>query len=138
LNELIEELKAEHKILLNILDNINKSGIGTQEGRMTLLTAKTTLLEHLKKEDTALYPVLWQGAAKDFNLKESLQLFASDMNKISANAIHFFDKYKEGDSGITFASDYGTLLGTLRIRIRREEEILYNEYQKLTAPRKPQ
>ncbi|MBI5626215.1 MAG: hemerythrin domain-containing protein [Nitrosomonadales bacterium] len=131
MSQLIIELKKEHEVIANILGEASKLGITSKEGQMKLMDAKKGLLAHLKKEDDQLYPVLKKAAQNDQNLGRTLDFYAKDMEGISKAAVAFFNKYAQGGSGMEFAKDIGGLFSTLKSRIRKEEDVLYKEYDRL-------
>jgi len=131
-SKLIDELKKEHTRITTTLNKVEKIGAFSKKGQEVLLSAKSTLLSHLKKEDEQLYPVLRESAKKDTALKRTLDMFAKDMEEISKSVLEFFDKYSEGGSGMEFAVDYGRFFAALSSRIRREEDILYAKYNEIT------
>ena len=133
MSKLIEQLKSEHAVLVEVLGEIRKLGIGSKEGQSKLLAAKASFLAHLKKEDVELYPPLRKAAEGDPRVKQTLEMFAKDMDAVSKDTTSFFEKYARGGSDLEFASDFGRLLATLGARIRKEESILYPEYDKLPA-----
>lgn len=132
MTKLIDELKREHSQIVDVLNEVKGKDIRLKETQEKLLSAKAGLLTHLKKEDEELYPVLKKSAEKDKNLQQTLDMFAKDMEGISRFALEFFDKYSKGGSGIKFAQDFGRLTATLGGRIRKEENILFAEYEKLS------
>ena len=123
---LIKELKQEHLRIVQILDSVNELGIGSKKGQDELLVAKECLLAHLKKEDEYLYPFLEKAAKKNVYIKQTLKSFADEMDKISAFAIDFFYKYTSGGDGIEFAKDLDSLSSKLKMRIRKEETVLFD------------
>lgn len=131
MSKLVDELKNDHSVLSETLKKIKSLGISSADGQEMLLAAKSGLLTHLKKEDEQLYPVLYNAAKSDANLKQTLDFFAKDMDVISKTAFGFFDKYSEGGSGLEFAEDCGQLFATFSQRLRKEEDIIYAEYDKL-------
>lgn len=131
MSQLTQELKQEHGNIANLLGEITKLGITSTEGQRKLMNAKQGLLAHLKKEDDRLYPALQRAAESNPALKETLDVYAKDMAGISNAAINFFTKYANGGSGIEFGKDIGGLVSTLKVRIRKEEDVLYKEYDKL-------
>jgi iron-sulfur cluster repair protein YtfE (RIC family) len=129
---LIEDLKKEHADVAGLLKEVKRLGIGSREGKAKLLLAKDGLLSHLKKEDEQLYPVLKREAEKNPELKRTLDIFAQEMEKISGVVLSFFEKYSSATtSGLEFAKDLGGVFAGLETRIRREENILYKEYEKI-------
>jgi hypothetical protein len=128
---LTEELIGEHKWLVETLNKAKGQGVSSPEGQATLNEAKSGLLGHLKKEDISLYPKMHKAAETDTNLKRTLDMFAKDMDGISAAALAFFAKYEGGGDGSTFALDFGKLMAALGGRVRKEESILYKEFDKL-------
>ena len=131
MSKLVEELKQEHILITKVFNKAKELGIASQEGQNVLLSAKKDLLNHLQKEDDYLYPILNKAAETDPALRTTLDLFAKDMDEISKNAQSFFHKYSNGGSGIEFLKELGNLVGTLTIRIRKEEKILYDKYDSL-------
>lgn len=129
---LIEDLKKEHAEIAGLLKEVKMLGVGSREGKAKLLLAKEGLLSHLKKEDEQLYPVLKKEAEKSPELKRTLEIFANEMDSISEVVLNFFEKYSgSAPSGIGFAKDLGGIFVGLETRIRREENILYREYEKI-------
>jgi len=131
MSELVEELKMEHTFITENVRNIKNVGITSQEGQDILLSVKNALLAHLEKEDKLLYPVLRKEAENNETLKQTLELFASDMKDVSEAASAFFEKYSTGGSGMTFAKDFGRFVSALSQRIGREERIIYVRYDEL-------
>lgn len=131
--KLIDDLKNEHAVMVNMLNKVTKVVAGSKERKEILSSAKTGLLSHVKKEDIELYPVLKKAAEGDENLRLILDMFAKDMDSIAKSAFGFFDKYSQGASysDLAFAVDFGRLLGLLELRIRKEENILYPEFEKI-------
>lgn len=131
MTRLVDELIIEHKAIVENLNQIKTLGVTSEEGQKKLALAKKSLLAHLKKEDKHLYPKLYQEAQKNSELKRTLELFAKDMDKISSDALRFFDKYDGGGSGLEFAKDFGSLAATLTQRIQKEERIIYQKFKEI-------
>jgi hypothetical protein len=100
--KLIDELKKENTAIVNTLDAVKTLGINSKEGKEKLLAAKTAFLEHLKKEDKKLYPILRKAAKNNDELKTKLDEFGKDMDKVSNIALYFFNSYSHGGSGFEF------------------------------------
>ncbi|NPA36668.1 MAG: hemerythrin domain-containing protein [Chlorobi bacterium] len=132
MENLTKTLKEEHKQIAETLNHVVNIGIGSHEGQEELLKAKNMLLQHLKKEDTFLYPRLREAAKDNEKIQHVLDSFAKDMDEISNAALKFFEKYEGGGEGIEFAKDFGHLFSALSLRIRREETHLYKIYEQLT------
>lgn len=130
---LIQELKEQHIQLLSILQLAQTNGYATMETRELLRATRTSLLDHLRKEDLELYPVLRTASAKNPTIKETLDTFAQDMAETSKLAISFFKKCDQDGSDHDLSKEFGLLLAKLRSRIRREEELLYPLYEQITA-----
>lgn len=131
--DLISELKYEHSQITATLRNVINVGINSEEGRNLLFTAKSHLLEHLKKEDVSLYPVLWEAAKNSNDLKDMLDLYANDMVAVSKMALEFFDKYESGGDALEFNKDYTKLFKILTNRIIKEETVIYKKYEELLS-----
>lgn len=131
MSALIEELKKEHSEIIATLKEIKELGVLSEEGQAKLKSAKESLLEHLKKEDELLYPVLKKEAEQNEKLKELLDVFAKDMENVSKVVMEFFDKYSGEvvDSAVTGA--FEDLFAAFRNRLRNEEDILYEEHEKI-------
>ena len=131
MSQLICELQKEHTVIYDLLSAAKRNGIATKEGKESLQNVKDTLIAHLKKEDTKLYPVLRKAAETDAVLRQTLDLFAKDIDDLSKYVLQFFDKYSSGGDSAEFAREFGWLYSILQMRIRKEESSLYKAYEKL-------
>jgi hypothetical protein len=131
MSALIDEFKKDHSEIIDTLKEIKELGVLSEEGQAKLISAKESLLEHLRKEDELLYPVLRKEAEHNEKLKELLDVFAKDMENVSRVVMDFFDKYSEDviDSAVT--DEFEHLFAAFRNRIRHEEDILYEEHEKI-------
>ncbi len=134
---LIEELKKEHSEILAALNEVKELGILSKEGQDKLMSLEVSLLAHLEMEDDELYPTLRKEAEHYNSIKDTLDLFAIDMENVSKIVREFFEKYSEGFSGMDIkeiSEDFENLLAALTKRIGNEEESLYEEYEALNRP----
>lgn len=131
---LIAELKKEHSKIVAALNEVKKLGIRSKEGQAKLQSVQESLLAHLRKEDEQLYPALKKGAEQNKDLKNTLDLFAIDMENVSKVALEFYDKYSEGTLDEEFAREFEKLFEAINSRIRHEEEVLYDEYEYMNQP----
>jgi hypothetical protein len=131
MSALIDEFKKDHSEIIDTLKEIKELGVLSEEGQAKLISAKESLLEHLRKEDELLYPVFRKEAEHNEKLKELLDVFAKDMENVSRVVMDFFDKYSEDviDSAVT--DEFEHLFAAFRNRIRHEEDILYEEHEKI-------
>jgi iron-sulfur cluster repair protein YtfE (RIC family) len=93
------------------------------------MSIKAHLLAHLKKEDEKLYPVLRKEAEDNERLKNTIDLFALDMENVSSVVQKLFDKYSEGTFDEEFPAEFESLSAALSARIKNEEDALYEEYE---------
>ncbi|MHC4269981.1 MAG: hemerythrin domain-containing protein [Planctomycetota bacterium] len=126
---LIEELKKEHAEIVATLNEVKKLGILSKEGQDKLMSLEASLLAHLEIEDDQMYPALRKEAEQNKDLKNTLDLFAMDMDNVSKVVQDFFDKYSEELSGEELPKDFENLYTALSKRISNEEESLYEEYE---------
>ncbi len=126
---LIEELKKEHAEIVATLNEVKKLGILSKEGQNKLMSVEASLLAHLEIEDDQMYPALPKEAEQNKNLKNTLDLFAMDMDNVSKVVQDFFEKYSEDLSGEDLPEDFENLYTALIKRISNEEESLYEEYE---------
>ena len=131
MSALIEGFKKDHSEIIDTLKEVKELGILSEEGQAKLRSAKESLLEHIKKEDERLYPVLRKEAEHNKKLKEILDVFTVDMENVSRVVMEFFDKYSEGVIDSTVKGAFDDLFAAFRNRIRNEEDILYEEHEKI-------
>ncbi len=134
---LVEELKKEHSDIRTTLNEVKELGILTKEGQDKLLDLEVSLLAHLEMEDDQLYPALRKEAEHNNSIKDTLDLFAIDMESVSKIVREFFEEYSEGFSDMEpekLSEDFENLLAALTKRIGNEEESLYEEYEALNRP----
>ena len=131
MSALIEELKKEHSEIVAILNEVKELGILSKEGQAKLMSIKASLLEHLWNENERIYPVLWKESEHNKDLKELLDLFAIEMKDVSKVTEQFFNKFHEGTVDKNFPNEFEELFTAINKRIKNEEEILYDEYEKI-------
>ncbi|WP_431855111.1 hemerythrin domain-containing protein [Azospirillum sp.] len=133
MSDLVRTLKNEHNQLKELLDRVKVLGIGTAEGQRTLRGARQVFVEHLAHEDRDFYPAFLAASARRPDAERMAMQFAAEMTAISKDILGFFDKYKDGGSGLEYARDFGRLSAALFLRWHKEESILYTRYAELAA-----
>ncbi len=128
MSALIKEFKSEHAEIIAMLNEVKELGILSKEGQARLMSIKAHLLAHLKQEDEKLYPVLRKEAEDNERFKNTLDLFALDMEKVSSVVQEFFEKYSEGAFDEEFPIEFENLLTAFKARVKNEEDALYQEY----------
>ncbi len=128
MSNLIEELKNEHKNILDVLDQVKKLGISSSSGREKLLSARDLLMAHMMKEDERYYPKLRRAAANNEGLRVMLDYFIRDMENVSKKAMQLFDKYSQGGNEAEFAGEMKLLYVMLKDRISTEEKNLFTKF----------
>ncbi|KEI72923.1 hemerythrin domain-containing protein [Endozoicomonas elysicola] len=132
MSQLIQDFKSEHLQISDLLLQAREVGVGNQQGRDLILSAKKMLLAHLNKEDQYLYPVLREAAENDESLKSTLTDYALDMDKISYDVMAFFSLYETGENTTEhFQQDCNNIIKALSKRITKEEAVLYKTYDKI-------
>ena len=133
MSSFIEELKKEHKAVLEIFSQLHRLGITSDAVFEKLLRTKDMLLRHLKKEDDLLYPKLQAAAEDDHKLKSKLEFFAEDTTIVTNYAFQFYNDLANGTSVSNLAKELGELTAILKMRILKEENILFPEYEKIAS-----
>lgn len=130
MSKLIEELKAEHAEIVDMLLRVKLLTIGSEDGQQKLISAKNRLLEHLRKEDAELYPSLNRAAKDDQQLKQYLDYSAKDMEEVSKKVLQFYAKYSEETSRMAEASKRKFAFFTKKTSNKIQEEFL-RDFEKL-------
>ena len=131
MSALIEEFKREHSQIIETLKEVKELDIHTKKGKARLMSVKASLLEHLKEEDEKFYPVLWKETEQNKRLKETLEVFAKDLESASGFVFEFFDRCDKGFPGANLSGDFEILFMVIRERMRNEENFLYDEFNML-------
>ena len=131
MSDLIVNFIEDHKIILDALNSSKALKINTPQGRKELEKARNTLLNHLKQEDELMYPELFREAGRNENLKTILDIFAREMDEITGFAVDFFNKAASGADNLDYMKKFGRLTALLKDRMRKEETLLYKEYEKI-------
>lgn len=129
--QLITELKSEHDVILEMLQQVVEQGIISEAAVAALRVLKAQLLAHLKKENDRLYPVLRKAARTDQELDRVLKAQKKELEAVYGTAFRFFDKYASGGPTKEFARDLGALCAGLKQRILEEERTLFREYERI-------
>ncbi|MBA5874735.1 MAG: hypothetical protein GDA66_09335 [Nitrospira sp. CR1.2] len=136
MTNLTSTLRLQHLFISNLLEAAQWIGVEKLDAQRKLKAAKIHLLAHFKLEDTLLYPVLFEAAEKNTELKYTLQFLEKDMAGVSKVMMSFFEQCHIGSTHHHTTVDVGNILFLLQTRIRREEDTLFAEFDKLrTAAR---
>ena len=128
MSRLLEELKNEHKVILDILNQVKTQGISSRAAQEKLISARELLTAHIRKEDEKYYPKLRRASESNEDLKIILNYFVKDMEDVSKMAMQVFDKYARGGDEVAFAGEIKLLYMMLKDRIRTEEDTLFKKF----------
>jgi hypothetical protein len=135
MNNLIEELRKEHKEIFNMLKKVIDYHVSTEMGQERLFLTREVLLEHLKKEDREFYPILYKAAKSDEKLEKLLCAYEDNMREVTKLSNEFFENHSKGDLWPHFFKDFVVLFIKLKDRTAKEENVFFNEFEKLMGHR---
>jgi len=131
MSKLIEKFKKEHSLIIENINRVKKHGINTVNGFEELLSSvKDDITAHMKDEDEEFYPKLRKAAKSSQRLKELLDAFDKDMDKIKRYSVALFGKHITTYGGER-ALELEKFISILERRILREETFLFAEFEKL-------
>jgi hypothetical protein len=133
LSALVNELKTEHKALFRLLDQVAELGIDSTAGRECLMAARGLFLSHLRKEDEQLHAVMADEAKRDPELRETMSLMNFNLRDVTQWVEDFFAKYSNDVKADTFPGDFELISVLLRNRMRREDKVLFREFDKISG-----
>lgn len=131
MRRIVPQLKHDHAELKAVLEEVRQQGIGTPAGRQTLLAARALFVDHIRREDEEFYPDYRRLARQDPSRAATADQFSQEMVALGGQILAFFDKYRDGGSGIEFAVDFGRMAALLQSRWHKEEAILYARYEEM-------
>ena len=133
MSNLTATLRLQHLFVSNLVEAAQWIGVEKLEAQRKLRAAKTHLLAHFKLEDTLLYPVLFEAAQKNVELKYTLEFLAKDMMGVSKEVMNFLEQCHIGGTHRHTTKDIANILFLLQTRIRREEDTLFAEFDRIKA-----
>ncbi len=104
MTNLTSTLRLQHLFISNLLEAAQWIGVEKLDAQRKLKAAKIHLLAHFKLEDTLLYPVLFEAAEKNTELKYTLQFLEKDMAGVSKVMMSFFEQCHIGSTHHTHDS----------------------------------
>jgi iron-sulfur cluster repair protein YtfE (RIC family) len=125
-SQFFNQLKEEHRLILDTLMEVKKLGVHTMEGRNALTASKNLLCRHFKKEDELIYPAMRKAAGDDKKKKQIIREFVKEMKQVTQYCETFFNKYSISGGGIEFMRDFDYLYSQLNSRLQKEENILFS------------
>lgn len=133
--QVIQKLKNEHQQILVIFSMANKGyGFSDDKWKETLIKAKRLFEQHLDYEDETIYNDEFFGDA-DFNhYPETARRFQEEMKDITVEVEKFFKKYAVTTNWPDFSRDYANLVNLLKKRIKAEEAVLFDTFEKSATP----
>ncbi len=131
MSTLLVKLRQEHVEILHRLDAIKTLGAASDAGRAALAQLGEMVVGHLGREDDEVYPRLRAVATREPRLKKTLDFFAAESREISDLARRFFSARLEGSGDFEVAQEFGTLCARLTARARREETVLFPEFERI-------
>jgi len=130
----LDKFIRQHKEVKEELDfidiNINKSNYENNFNEIALHINKLSgkLIIHLGSEDKFLYPDLLKG--DNLKLKNMAQEYIDEMGDIADKFTEYKNKYNTKGKILsnegTFIEDTKKIVSQIRIRMRKEEDGLYN------------
>jgi hypothetical protein len=131
MSKLVAELKAEHVVILQRLDEARAVHLDSAALKNTLLFARKKLVAHLTKEDARFYPPLLRAARGDPRLASMLSFFRGDLHEVSREVFGFYAGVESGSLDDGLLDRFRVVSVRLRSRIGKEENLLYPEFVKL-------
>lgn len=128
MDQFIEELKGEHKEIIEFFNSIDESE--KFEDKKEMIQKLTALVvTHLRKEDDRLYPVLAASSIQE--IAKLGTVFSMAMKDTSEKYVAFVEAFLKSDKMTEELTDaYNRINKTIKNRVTIEEIVLYPAYEK--------
>lgn len=129
MNQFVDELKNEHRKIVDLFDKIDGSkGFNAKKELIKELTSLVT--GHLKKEDERLYPVL--ATSKNEGVAKLGAIFSNAMKDNSEKFMTFVEKFlNSADLNDELSGMYKKISEKIKNRVIIEEAVLYPAYESI-------
>lgn len=129
--KIVEKLKSEHRQILDILSMAQKGyGFSDLKWREALIQAKRLFEQHLDYEDKTIYNDEFFGKTDFGHYPETARRFQEEMKDITIVVENFFNRYELTTDRPGFSKDYANLVHLLEKRIKAEEAVLFEKFEK--------
>ena len=128
---ILEELRAEHRMLLARLDEARAVNLDRAALKKSLHHTKALFLAHVGKEELKFYPRLEKAAETDLRAQAVLSLFRADLEAVAKAVGEFFSRLDADGFGDDLEQAFTALASAFRSRIAKEENLLYPEFERL-------
>ncbi|MEI8096620.1 MAG: hemerythrin domain-containing protein [Candidatus Moraniibacteriota bacterium] len=127
---IIFELKEEHKAIIIALNEVNFGG-NLEETKVLIQTMQSVVTEHLRKEDTVIYPALLGSQNEAL-----VSLGTSFLHSMIAYSEIFVDVTRRigessGSIDAGLVSEYESMRNKIKDRIFVEETALFPAYESI-------
>jgi len=131
MSDFTEELRRENYEIIQVMATAKRLSMRTLQGRRALFDNMIMILTHMKKEDDKVLDTLKKSTSYHPSLKQSLEMFKTEIEVSSKKIKSFFKKHKANDSSIELCDDFDSLFSVLTRRIEKAENIFYAEFDEI-------
>ena len=132
-SDLIEKLRSEHEEIIRTLKEAKELCVSSLPGHEKLMSVRSLLFDHLAAEDEFLYPLLRDAASGSDRLRKVIDEFEEGSHEVRRRSRAFFERYDMECSDMEFIRDFALIMLMLIERLALEEQVLYQEFDRLTA-----
>lgn len=136
MKKFVAVMQAEHVVLKNLITEIVQSGPCSAEGKQKLLLAEELLLNHLEREESIFYPLLYEVAEYNPRAKAIMDRLHGQVVNLSMDFLMFFQQLHSGQEEGVLKNIFNDLVQLLSLRIDEEENHLLNLYRELEEQNK--
>ena len=130
MSQVTDELKREQGAINEAIKKAKELGPNTKAGADMFMAVKEKLLGYLRKGDQRLYAPLRNAAKSNRDLQFVLELNAQSAELTTRSTEEFFAKYTSPKTDLEFIMDFGKVTALVAQRIRNEQNVLLNEFDK--------
>ena len=132
-SQYIQNLKAEHENIKELLHETARKGVATPEGIEELEKLKKAFYEHKNNEDEYLMAKIEKANnSEEFFLSDTILENKKEHIQLEESIEKFFEMLKNPQiSEKTKNEEFGKFMAQFTLHMNKEEHTLYKEYDKI-------